>query len=79
MIINAGLVGGGLLIGVIASVVVYRLIQGHLRRLKGIPPEVDELAAEALESTEETSLLLNFSSDSINEPSEERRQNLIDA
>jgi hypothetical protein len=28
---------------------VYTLVQGHIRHLEGIPPEIDELAAEALE------------------------------
>jgi hypothetical protein len=28
---------------------VYTLVQGHIRHLKGIPPEIDELAAEAIE------------------------------
>jgi hypothetical protein len=28
---------------------VYTLVQGHIRRLKGIPPEIDDLAADAIE------------------------------
>jgi len=28
---------------------VYTLVQRHIRHLEGIPPEIDELAAEAIE------------------------------
>jgi hypothetical protein len=28
---------------------VYTLVQGHIRHLEGISPEIDELAAEAIE------------------------------
>ena len=27
----------------------YTLVQGHIRQLEGIPPQIDELAAEAIE------------------------------
>jgi hypothetical protein len=78
MIINSCLAFGGLLTGLIASVVVYRLVKGHLRHLKGVPPEIDELAAEALDATEEEPLLINLSSDSVNDPSEERHASLVE-
>ena len=39
-------------------------MQSHIRHLDGIPPEVDELAAEAIEeATEGAPLLGNYSSD----------------
>lgn len=63
------MVGVSVLVGLIASIVVYRLVQNHLRHLKGIPADIDELAAEAIEDADEGApLLSNFSSDSIDEP-----------
>jgi hypothetical protein len=48
--------------------IVYHLVQNHIRHLGGIPPEVDELAAEAIEDVEEGApLLRNFSDGSLNE------------
>lgn len=45
---------------------VYTLVQGHIRHLEGIPPEVDELAAEAIEEFgEEEPLLRSSSPDSV--------------
>lgn len=35
----------------------YVLVQGHIRNLPGFAPEVDELAAEAIEDFEEAPLL----------------------
>jgi hypothetical protein len=38
---------------------VYNLVQNHIRHLEGIPPEVDELAAEAIEDYDEEAPLLS--------------------
>ncbi len=39
-------------------------MQAHIRKLEGIPPEIDELAAEAVEDAGEGApLLRNYSSD----------------
>lgn len=46
-------------------------MQSHIRHLEGIPPEVDELAAEAVEEAGEGAPLLgNYSSDSLAEDEE---------
>lgn len=37
---------------------VYTLVQSHIRHLDGIDPEVDELAAEAIEEYDEEAPLL---------------------
>lgn len=45
-------------------------MQAHIRHLDGISPEVDELAAEAVESAGEGAPLLgSYSSDSVDEES----------
>ena len=59
IIINAGLAGGGILIGVAASVVVYRLVQHQLRHLKDVSPSTEEDIIEALEEAGEGAPLLN--------------------
>jgi len=65
-IINGLLVGGGLLLGAVASVVVYRLVQHQLRHLKGVPPSVEEDIIGALEEADEGAPLLGrLSSDSL--------------
>ncbi|KAJ6515995.1 hypothetical protein C8R45DRAFT_958335 [Mycena sanguinolenta] len=56
-VINGLLIGGGILIAFVASWFVYTSIQKHIRRLPGLPDETDELAAEALEDTEDAPLL----------------------
>lgn len=56
-IINSLLVVGGILISVIASSLVYHLMQKEIKRLHESPSERDELAAEALEAAEEAPLL----------------------
>ncbi|PPQ69568.1 hypothetical protein CVT26_001570 [Gymnopilus dilepis] len=61
-IVNALLVAGGLIIAIVTSWTVYNLIQGHIRRLEGLPPVVDELAAEAIETYDEEAPLLSPSS-----------------
>lgn len=41
-------------------------MRSHIRHLKGVPPEVDELAAEAIEEADEGAPLLNsYSSESL--------------
>ncbi|KAJ7937144.1 hypothetical protein B0H13DRAFT_1944449 [Mycena leptocephala] len=61
-IVNGLLIGGGILIAIFASWLVYTLVQKHIRSLSGISPEIDELAAEAVEDAEEDAPLLNSSS-----------------
>ncbi|KAJ7781340.1 Golgi apparatus membrane protein TVP38 [Mycena metata] len=56
-IINGVLIGGGIFIAILASWLVYTSVQKHIRNLPGISPETDELAAEALEDSEEAPLL----------------------
>ncbi|KAJ3987197.1 Golgi apparatus membrane protein TVP38 [Lentinula detonsa] len=57
-ILNGCLVGGGILVAVLASWLVYRLVQNHIRKLEGVSPAVDELAAEAIEDFNEEAPLL---------------------
>ncbi|KAG1755800.1 Golgi apparatus membrane protein TVP38 [Suillus lakei] len=64
-IINSLLVVGGILVSVLASSLVYYLMQKEIKRLHDSPSERDELAAEALEATEEAPLL---GSDSLGSP-----------
>ena len=46
-------------------------MQSHIKHLDGVPPEVDELAAEAVEEDGEGAPLLgNYSSDSLLEDEE---------
>ncbi|KAH9843895.1 Golgi apparatus membrane protein TVP38 [Rhodofomes roseus] len=51
--LNVGLSVGGLLLGMTASVIVYRAMQAEIRRLQGVSPDVEELAAEAIEEAVE--------------------------
>jgi len=60
-ILNGFLVGGGIVIGMVASWSVYTLVQKHIRKLQGISPVVDELAAEAIEDFDEEAPLLGSS------------------
>jgi len=65
-LINGGLVVGGILLGIAASVVVYRLVQRQLRHLKGVSPSTEEDIIEALEEADEGAPLLgNLSSESL--------------
>ncbi|KAF5364218.1 hypothetical protein D9756_000716 [Leucocoprinus leucothites] len=57
-VLNGLLVGGGLLIAIFTSWLIYTLVQGHIRKLEGFSPEVDELAAEAVEQYDEEAPLL---------------------
>lgn len=61
-ILNGLLVGGGFVIAIFTSWTVYNLVQGHIRHLEGLPPAVDELAAEAIENYDEEAPLLSPSS-----------------
>ncbi|KAJ6509944.1 hypothetical protein C8R47DRAFT_1096081 [Mycena vitilis] len=58
-VINGLLIGGGILMAVLASWLVYTLVQRHIRRLSGLSPEVDELAAEALDDEDAPLLTSN--------------------
>ncbi|KZT24446.1 Golgi apparatus membrane protein TVP38 [Neolentinus lepideus HHB14362 ss-1] len=70
-ILNAVLVAAGIIIGIVAGWVVYNQMQKHIRHAEGLPPEVDELAVEAIEDVgdEGAPLLTDFSSESLNETS----------
>ncbi|OSX60366.1 hypothetical protein POSPLADRAFT_1040570 [Postia placenta MAD-698-R-SB12] len=57
-ILNVAVSIGGVLVAITASWIVYRAMQVEIRRLQGISPEIDELAAEALEEAEEGAPLL---------------------
>ncbi|KAF9006474.1 Golgi apparatus membrane protein TVP38 [Cyathus striatus] len=58
-VINGLLIGGGILIAGFTSWLIYTLVQGHIRKLEGFPPQVDELAAEAIEDYDEEAPLLS--------------------
>jgi len=65
-IVNGCLVGSGILFGVAASIVVYRLVQRQLRHLKGVSTSTEEDIIEALEEADEGAPLLgNLSSESL--------------
>lgn len=73
MIVDVGLAVGGILLGVVASVVVYRLVQQQLRHLKGVSPSTEEDIIEALEEADEGAPLLgNFSSESLLEQGDQQ-------
>jgi len=57
-VLNGIFVGGGLLIAIFTSWLIYTLVLGHIRKLNGFSPEVDELAAEAIEEYDEAAPLL---------------------
>jgi len=57
-ILNWCLVGGGIIIAILASWLIYTLVTKHIRKLEGVPPVVDELAAEAVEDFDEEAPLL---------------------
>ncbi|KAJ3821244.1 Golgi apparatus membrane protein TVP38 [Lentinula raphanica] len=57
-ILNGCLIGGGIAVAVLASWMVYTLVQNHIRKLEGVSPDVDELAAEAIEDFNEEAPLL---------------------
>ncbi|THH02411.1 hypothetical protein EW026_g436 [Hermanssonia centrifuga] len=63
-IMNTALVVCGILAAILTGWIIYRSMQAHIRKLEGIPPEIDELAAEAVEDAGEGApLLRNYSSD----------------
>jgi len=65
-IVNSLLAVGGILLVIIASVVVYRLVQSQLRQLKGVSPAAEEDIIDALEEADEGApLLRNISSESL--------------
>ncbi|KAI0747440.1 Golgi apparatus membrane protein TVP38 [Irpex lacteus] len=67
-ILNVLLILFGVLVGILASWLTYRSMQSHIRHLSGISPDVDELAAEAVEDAGEGAPLLgNRSSESLDE------------
>ncbi|KAF8165439.1 Golgi apparatus membrane protein TVP38 [Crassisporium funariophilum] len=68
-VINGMLVGGGILIAIFTSWWVYTLVQSHIRHLEGFSPEVDELAAEAIEDYDEEAPLLSPSQSRANDNS----------
>ncbi|KAI0092617.1 Golgi apparatus membrane protein TVP38 [Irpex rosettiformis] len=67
-ILNALVIVLGIVVGILASWLTYRSMQSHIRHLSGISPEVDELAAEAVEDASEGAPLLSqLSSESLDE------------
>ncbi|KAJ3511929.1 hypothetical protein NLJ89_g3821 [Agrocybe chaxingu] len=58
-VLNGVFVGGGILVAIFTSWTVYNLVQRHIRHLEGFSPEVDELAAEAIEDYDEEAPLLS--------------------
>ncbi|KAJ7638724.1 Golgi apparatus membrane protein TVP38 [Roridomyces roridus] len=56
-VLNGLLIGTGIGFAILASWWVYTSVQNHIRKLPDFSPETDELAAEALEDTEETPFL----------------------
>lgn len=58
-VINGVLVGGGICLAIFTSWWVYTLVQNHIRHLRGLPAETDELAAEAIEEYDEDAPLLS--------------------
>ena len=66
MILDGIFIVGGLSIAVFTSWWIYTLVQQHIRHLDGLPADVDELAAEAIEDyAEESPLLPRRSAESV--------------
>ncbi|GLB33709.1 putative SNARE associated Golgi protein [Lyophyllum shimeji] len=61
-VINGLLIVGGIVVAVFTSWMVYNMVQKHIRHLEGLPAEVDELAAEAIEEFGEQDPLLSSTS-----------------
>ncbi|KAJ7699990.1 Golgi apparatus membrane protein TVP38 [Mycena rosella] len=59
IVINVLLIGGGIIIAILASWLVYTSVQTHIRNAAGVSPETDELAAEAFEDAEDAPLLVS--------------------
>jgi hypothetical protein len=51
-VLNGVFIGLSLLVAILTSWTVYNLVQSHIRKMAEFSPEVDELAAEALEDEE---------------------------
>ncbi|KAK0242727.1 Golgi apparatus membrane protein TVP38 [Armillaria nabsnona] len=60
-VMNGLLIGGGIIVAIFTSWLVYTLVQNHIRQLEGMSPEVDRMAAEALEEYDEEAPLLRSS------------------
>ncbi|KAI0776020.1 Golgi apparatus membrane protein TVP38 [Trametes elegans] len=52
-ILNISISVGGVLVAAVASWIIYRAMRNEIRHLQGISPEIDELAAEAIEEAAE--------------------------
>ncbi|KAI0722878.1 Golgi apparatus membrane protein TVP38 [Earliella scabrosa] len=63
-ILNVAVSVGGVMIAAVASWIIYRLMRREILHLQGIPPEIDELAAEAIEEAEEGAPLLGHHNES---------------
>ncbi|KAI0352859.1 Golgi apparatus membrane protein TVP38 [Trametes cingulata] len=57
-ILNISISVGGVLVAAVASWIIYRAMRKEILHLQGVPPEIDELAAEAIEEAEEGAPLL---------------------
>ncbi|KAK0486917.1 Golgi apparatus membrane protein TVP38 [Armillaria luteobubalina] len=57
-VMNGSLIGGGIIVAIFTSWLVYTLVQNHIRQLEDISPEVDRMAAEAIEEYDEDAPLL---------------------
>ncbi|PPQ64701.1 hypothetical protein CVT24_008328 [Panaeolus cyanescens] len=58
-VLNGVFIAGGILVALFTSWTVYNSVQSHIRHMEGFPPEVDELAAEAVEDYDEEAPLLS--------------------
>jgi len=61
-VLNGLFVVGGIGLAIFTSWWLYTLVQRHIRQLEGIPPEVDDLAASAIEEFEDAPLLSSYDS-----------------
>ncbi|KAI0677455.1 Golgi apparatus membrane protein TVP38 [Trametes maxima] len=57
-ILNISISVGGVLVAALASWIIYRSMRKEILHLQGVPREIDELAAEAIEEAEEGAPLL---------------------
>ncbi|KAJ8455123.1 hypothetical protein ONZ51_g12627 [Trametes cubensis] len=57
-ILNVSISVGGVVVAALASWIIYRAMRNEILHLQGVPPEIDELAAEAIEEAEEGAPLL---------------------
>ncbi|KAJ3475058.1 hypothetical protein NLI96_g12089 [Meripilus lineatus] len=77
-IINVCIIAVGITVTILTSWILYRSMQNHIRHLKGLSPEVDELAAEAVEEAAEGAPLLggNRSTDTLSDDDDESERTL---